>query len=153
MEHSSDRPEKINFERSNPVLEGDIGNGPFYLYTIEFFKSGLIVAEMQAVFNHIISRVELVRFLQGYDEVRNERYDARVTDIISITMEQLIQIRRKLVMERGQYKMTKTAIEAQDQDKIMEGAIENLLAVDPKTQAKAHKAPELKKLLKKKGML
>lgn len=147
-------PHKIDFDASREALDEQVPTeGPFFLYDLHFFKGSLLVAEMQAAFDHVISREELVNFLKGYDEVRNERYGCKCVDVRSISYDELVKIRQELVISRGAFQMTHKAIDAQDEDKMMAGAIDNLLAVDKKTKAKAHKAPELKKILKKKGFL
>ena len=153
MEYSSDTYAKLNFQKSQHVFEDVIEESRYYLYYVEFFKANLLVAEMQMVFDHLLSREEFVKALKGYDEVRNERYDAVCRKVTPITLGELVHIRKMLVDSRGAYQMTKETILAQDENAKMDGAIRNLLVVDPKIANNPEKKAKVKKALKKGGYL
>jgi hypothetical protein len=104
---------KLNFEMSASALDdGDLLETRFLLYHVEFLKSWLLVAEAEYVFDHKLSREELVRFFRGFAEVRDERYDARVKQIRPVSLVE-IQKKRGELRKKGVFKMTEATAEAQ----------------------------------------
>jgi hypothetical protein len=125
-EFSSQRPEKVNFGMSQDAFEEVKEDSWYYHYHFEFLKHGLVLAEMNAAFDHVLSRHEVVLFLRGYVEVRDEKYDVRVFPPKATSPLELKRMRKE-VLDLGMFKMTEKTAQAQEQ-KDMEAIAKEIVA-------------------------
>jgi len=100
--------------------------GVEYLYDFEFLKGPLVVATYTAVFDHVLSREEVVKYFQQFYEVRDEQYNLRYKPPVPIYTQERQLVIDGLKRELGGFmRMASNTVDLQDTDKAIERYVES----------------------------
>lgn len=106
----------------------------------EFYKGPLLVGTYQAVFDHVISRGEMIKYFKQFYDVRDEQYSIKLAHVHFITEAEEAALKRDLT-RLGYYSMAPGVVDMQNKDLLLD----KILA-KPEFQAKLNRTQRRKGL-------